>query len=68
MSYFECLYRSLAKKGPSIKYPPTPMFALISCKGLKFTLQSAKKIFTEDSSYKFISKSSRAFDVLIHSG
>jgi len=28
------IYRSLAKKGPSIHYPPTPIFCLNSCKGL----------------------------------
>ena len=71
------IYRSLAKKGPVSNIRPPPYFALISCKGLKFTLKSAHlvdlslpvvKIFAEDSSNKFISKTSWAFDVLIHSG
>ena len=35
------IYRSLAKKGPVSNIRPPPYFALISCKGPKFTLKSA---------------------------
>jgi len=71
------MYRSLAKKGPVSNIRPPPYFALISCKGLKFTLKSTHAVdlalltFTEDSWNKSdISylKTSHAFDVLIHSG
>ena len=69
-------YRSLAKKGPvSNICPPPPYFALISCKGLKFTLKSAHLVDLarwtfllkthRTSSYL---KTSRAFDILIRSG
>jgi len=34
------IYRSLAKKGPVSNIHPPPYFALISCKGLKFTLKA----------------------------
>jgi len=40
----ECKYHSLAKKGPVSNIRPPPYFALISCKGLKFTLKSAHLI------------------------
>jgi len=62
---YMCIYRSLAKKGPVSNIRPPPYFALISCKGPKFTLTSAHLVFTEDSSNKFISKTQ---PVLIHSG
>ena len=32
-------YRSLVEKGPSIKYPPTPIIVSIFRKGLKSSLQ-----------------------------
>jgi len=39
-----CAYRSLTKKGQVSNICPPPYFALISCKGLKFTLKSAHPV------------------------
>ena len=71
----KCMYRSLAKKGPVSNIRPPPQFALISCKGLKFTLKSAHSLTLRGEDFKSLKthrtssylKTSRVFDVLIHS-